>query len=47
MAIPNVVGVIALSGVFTAITKAYFRGERYVAYDEDKDFYKRKPAELQ
>jgi len=47
MAIPNVVGVIALSGVFTAITKAYFKGERYVPYDEDKDFYKRKPAELQ
>jgi len=42
MAISNVIGVIALGGVFAAITKSYFKKERYVPYDEDPDYYKKK-----
>ncbi len=41
MAIPNVIGLIALSGVFVGIVKAYFKGEKYVPYDEDATYYKR------
>ena len=40
MAITNVIGVLALSGVIANITKSYFRGEKYVPYDEDPDYYK-------
>jgi len=42
MAIPNLIGLIALSGVFLAITKAYFNGEKYVPYDKDPGYYKQK-----
>ena len=40
MAITNVIGVLALSTVITNITKSYFKGEKYVPYDEDPDYYK-------
>ena len=42
MAVPNIIGVIFLGGIFTAITKSYFAGERYVPYDEDNNYYKGK-----
>ena len=41
MAIPNVIAVMALSGVFVSLTKAYFAGEKYVPYDEENDYYKK------
>jgi len=41
MAIPNIIGVIALSGTFVAITKAYFKGDKYVPYEIDKEYYKK------
>jgi len=42
MAIPNIIAVIALTGTFVAITNSYFKGERYVPYDENRTFYKQK-----
>ena len=42
MAIPNMIGVIALTGTFAAIARSYFRGEKYVPYDEDPLYYKKK-----
>ncbi|MCL1993069.1 MAG: sodium:alanine symporter family protein [Spirochaetes bacterium] len=42
MAIPNIIGVIALTGVFAAIAKSYFKGEKYVPYSEDPNYYKKK-----
>ena len=42
MAIPNIIAVIALTGTFVAITNSYFKGERYVPYDENRTYYKQK-----
>lgn len=42
MAIPNIIGVLALTGVFVSITKSYFNGEKYVPYDENPNYYKQK-----
>lgn len=42
MAIPNIIAVMMLSGVFISISKSYFNGEKYVQYDEDPNYYKQK-----
>ena len=42
MAIPNIIAVILLTGIFTKILKSYFAGEKYVTYDEQNDYYLKK-----
>jgi len=42
MAIPNIVAVIALTGTFVSIAGSYFKGERYIPYDENPTYYKQK-----
>jgi len=42
MAVPNIIGLIALSGTFAAITRAYFNNEKYVPYELNPDYYKKK-----
>ena len=42
MAIPNIIAVILLTGVFTKILKSYFAGEKYVPYDENNSYYLKK-----
>ncbi len=42
MAIPNIIAIIALTVTFAAIAKSYFQGERYVPYDENPTYYKKK-----
>jgi len=40
MAIPNLIGLLGLSGVFAALTKSYFKGEKWVQHDENPSYYK-------
>jgi len=42
MAIPNIIAVIALTGTFVAIANSYFKGEPYVPYDENPNYYKQR-----
>jgi AGCS family alanine or glycine:cation symporter len=42
MAIPNIIAIMALTGTFAAIAGSYFKGERYVPYDENPTYYKLK-----
>jgi len=42
MAVPNIIAVMALSGVFAAIAKSYFAGQKYISYDENPNYYKNK-----